>query len=144
MKGRGGEEFVEHLHESFERLGPVVIKRMFGGQGIWYQGLMIGLVADEVLYLKTDPESVAAFTSRGLGPFEFMRAGRAMRTSYFQAPAECLEDRDEAGRWARDAWAAALRAAGKTAGKTPGAREAKLARGSAGRSAAGRARRKAS
>jgi TfoX/Sxy family transcriptional regulator of competence genes len=34
---------------------------------------MFGLIADDVLYLKTDAESIALFTEGGLRPFEYTR-----------------------------------------------------------------------
>lgn len=39
-------EFVEYLKEVFREFGPVSARRMFGGHGIFFDGLMIGLVAD--------------------------------------------------------------------------------------------------
>jgi len=44
-------QFVEYLHEVFERFGPIRIRKMFGGYGVYHGGLMFGLVADDTLYL---------------------------------------------------------------------------------------------
>lgn len=84
-------------------------RKMFGGYGLYHEGLMFALVADDTLYLKADADTVGDYTARGLGPFEYRKGGRIVKMSYFLAPAEILEDRDEAARWARRAYEAALR-----------------------------------
>ena len=51
------DEFVNYLHEVFKAFGPIHTRRMFGGHGVFHEGLMFGLVADGVLYLKADTET---------------------------------------------------------------------------------------
>ena len=102
-------EFVQSLHEVFERLGRIETKHMFGGHGVWHEGRMIALVADETLYLKSDAESAVHFDRLNLQPFTYMRQGKAMPMSYRLAPADLFEDREEAARWGRLAYEAALR-----------------------------------
>ena len=82
---------------------------MFGGFGVFLDGLMFGLVADDVLYLKADAESSQQFESRGLGAFEYTKNGKTMKMSYFLAPEDIFDDKDEAKVWANRAYEAALR-----------------------------------
>jgi DNA transformation protein len=103
-------EFTEQLHEVFERFGPVTLRRMFGGHGVFHDGRMFALVTGDRLYLKADAQTAPAFVEKRLAPFEYMRMGKPARLSYYEAPPEVFEDRDEAARWARIAWEAALRA----------------------------------
>ncbi|MBL8378647.1 MAG: TfoX/Sxy family protein [Burkholderiales bacterium] len=84
---------------------------MFGGHGVWHQGVMIGLVAYDTLYLKVDDETRSQFDARGLGPFLYSRKGKTVALSYHQAPEEMMESPAEAVAWARLAYAAALRGA---------------------------------
>jgi DNA transformation protein and related proteins len=102
-------EFVQSLHEVFERFGRIEIKRMFGGHGIYHEGRMFALVARDTLYLKADLQSAADFDRLRLPAFEYTRQGKTMPMSYREAPAEVFDDRDEAALWARRAWEAALR-----------------------------------
>jgi len=102
-------EFVDYLLEVFAEFGEVTGKRMFGGHGLFHQGLMIGLVADDVLYLKADAETSGKFSERGLSQFEYVKNGKPMKMSYFLAPEEIYDDPEEASRWASIAYAAALR-----------------------------------
>ena len=100
---------VDDLPEVFERFGRVEAKRMFGGFGLFHEGRMLGLVAGGRVYLKTDEENRELFVARKLAPFEYARRGEMTATSYYEAPAEIFEDRDEAAHWARVAWGAVLR-----------------------------------
>ena len=103
-------DFVSYLHEVFEDFGPIRARRMFGGYGIYHDGLMFGLVADDTLYLKVDDQIRPMFEQLGLGPFEYTRNGKVMNLSYYEAPPELLEVRQEATRWAALSYEAALRA----------------------------------
>lgn len=102
-------EFVQSLHEVFERLGRIETRRMFGGHGVWHDGRMIALVAKDTLYLKSDAGSAEHFDKLDLPPFTYVREGKAMPMSYRLAPADLFEDRDEAALWGRRAYEAALR-----------------------------------
>ena len=103
-------EFIEYLNEVFEFFGPVAARKMFGGYGIYRDGLMFGLVQDDTLYLKADAENAPHFEKLGLGKFEYLKAGKVMNIAYYQAPAEVMEDREQAAVWARRSFEAALRA----------------------------------
>jgi DNA transformation protein and related proteins len=104
------KEFIEFLHEVFESFGPIQAKRMFGGYGIYHDGLMFSLVIDNQLYLKSDAENRSFFEAQGLGPFIYNMKGKAVQLSYHQAPEAMLDERELAAQWARRSWDAALRA----------------------------------
>jgi len=107
------KEFVSYLVELMQTIGPVSSKRMFGGHGVFLEGLMFGLVADSTLYLKADSETEKTFSDKGLEPFTYDKKGKEVKMSYYQAPEEALEDSDEMNTWANLAYSAALRAAAK-------------------------------
>ena len=105
--------FTSYVVELMQSVGPVRAKRMFGGYGIFLDALMFGLIADNVLYLKADKETEAEFKSRGLDAFTYNKKDKILTMSYYQAPDETLEDRDEMNDWANKAYGAALRATSK-------------------------------
>ncbi len=104
-------EFCQYLLDMLAPLGNVRIRAMFGGYGVYAGDVMFGLVADDVLYLKTDADNRERFEAAGLPPFTYQgRPDRPpIRMSYAQAPPESLEDADLLCDWARDAVAAARR-----------------------------------
>jgi DNA transformation protein len=111
------KEFVTYLVEHMQPIGSVNAKRMFSGYGIFLDGLMFALVADNVLYLKADKETEDDFKARGLEAFSYQKKGKDYRMSYYQAPEEALEDVDEMSVWAGKAYGAALKAASKKRNK---------------------------
>lgn len=101
--------FVEYLSEVFERFGPIQSKRMFGGYGLYRDGIMFALVADDVLFLKADDETSGFFEAMGLGHFEYVKHEKVVKMSYYLAPEEIFDDPDSAYTWAQRAHEAAMR-----------------------------------
>ncbi len=107
------KEFVTYVVDLMQSIGPVRAKGMFGGHGIFLEGLMFGLIADSVLYLKVDKDTEIEFKARGLEAFTYNKKGKEFKMSYYQAPEETLEDYEEMNSWANKAYGAALKAASK-------------------------------
>ena len=104
-------EFVDYVLELLDTLGPVTARRMFGGYGIFLDGLMFGLIANDMLYLKVDDETKVSYVERGLEAFSFTKLGKQMSMSYFLVPEEAMEDSEEMRLWAEKAYAVAVRTA---------------------------------
>ncbi len=102
-------EFGEYLEDQFREFGAIHIRRMFGGHGVFHDGLMIGLVADEQLYLKTDAETVRRFEELDLPQFGYSKGDKRVGMSYYLAPEDALDDPTEMREWAELAYQAALR-----------------------------------
>ncbi len=98
----------------FAPFGEVSVRAMFGGGGIYHQGVMMGLIADEQIYLKVDEENRPAFEAADQPPFIFERGdGRQIAMSFYLAPDEIFDDPDALIRWTEGAFAAARRAAAR-------------------------------
>lgn len=110
--------FVEHAIDMMRAFGPVEAKSMFGGWGLYHQGLFFALIAEESLYLKVDDVNLGEFEAMGLGPFVYeMKDGEKIVMHYREAPEEALDSPHVMAQWARSAYSAALRAAAKKATK---------------------------
>jgi DNA transformation protein len=101
----------ERITELFSSFGRVTVRRMFGGAGIFADGLMIGLISDGDIYLKADETSVAAFRDEGMKPFTYGKRGGRAVMSYWRMPDRLLDDPEELAQWARAAQGTAQRAA---------------------------------
>ena len=106
-------EFVDYLHEVFAEFGKTNARKMFGGYGVYYDGLMFGLVASDQLYLKVDDTNREDFEALGLNPFEYNKQGKLMKMSYYLAPEVIYDDPDVAAQWAHKSWDIALKNARK-------------------------------
>ena len=116
----------EFIRDLFAQFRPVTMKRMFGGAGLYADGLMFALVFDGAIFLKVDDASIPAFEREGSGPFTYTRAkskGRVGRASlsYWRLPERLYDDPDELAVWAARALAIAQR---KTLAQRPHAKRA--------------------
>jgi DNA transformation protein len=99
------DEFVDYVMDQLSNWAEVSVRRMFGGAGLYREGRMFGLVADDVAYLKVDDSNRDDFLRAGSAPFEpYPEKIKSTVMSYFEIPADVLEDPDELARWAERSW----------------------------------------
>lgn len=107
-------DFIAHVQELMRGAGALSARAMFGGHGIYVDGIIVAIVVADVLYLKTDDETRGRFVDMGLLPFEYeTKNGSRQSTSYYQPPEEALESPAAMREWLRLAQGAALRTAAK-------------------------------
>lgn len=109
----------ELARELFAPLGRIMLKRLFGGAGIYCDALFFALIHDGAIYLKVSPETEALFKAAGSEPFVYHNPKRdkPVQLSYWTLPGEALDDPDCAVLWGRRALASARAAAAKPAKK---------------------------
>ena len=92
----------DFIRDLFSEFGPVDVRRMFSGAGVFADGLMVALIVRDVLYLKSDDAGAARFVAEGCEQFGYTRSGRG-RTAlpYWRVPDRLLDDPSEHAVWAR-------------------------------------------
>ena len=106
------DEYLTYVIDQLECLGPVQSRRMFGGAGLYFEGLFFAIVADYVLYFKVDDSNRGDYEAVGMGPFQpFPDKNTIMQ--YYEAPIDVLENRDTLRDWAGRAVRVAERKADK-------------------------------
>jgi DNA transformation protein and related proteins len=99
----------EFIRDLFAPFGPVTVRRMFGGAGIYCDGLMFGLVFDGAIYLKVDEASIPDFEREGSRPFVYSRKGTGgiveHSLPYWRLPERLYDDPDDLAIWAARALA---------------------------------------
>jgi len=90
----------------------VTARRMFGGVGLYSQGLFFAILADDTLYLKGDARTRDDYRRDGAEPFAYVRKGQLRSMDYWSVSAEILEEPEALGRWVGLALEAAARAKG--------------------------------
>tara|TARA_R110002072_G_scaffold213520_2_gene370787 strand:- start:649 stop:1002 length:354 start_codon:yes stop_codon:yes gene_type:complete len=93
-------ETIRYLLDELHTLGVVSTKRMFGGHGLFVNGLMFSIVVDDVVYLKGDEKSARIYTDAGCPRFTYMRKDKPVHLNYYQAPDSSLDDPLELHHWA--------------------------------------------
>lgn len=101
----------EQLEELFGRLGPIRVKAMFGGYGVYCDELFFAVVIDGDIGLKVDKENEAAFADAGCTPLVYRRTKEPMPMSFWSVPADALDSEEAMRPWARLALDAAVRKA---------------------------------
>ena len=96
------DEFLRFVLDQLSEWGGVSVRRMFGGAGLYRDGKMFGLIADDVAYLKVDELNRHDFVKAGSSPFNpYPDKTKATVTSYYTIPPEVLENRSELAQWAQ-------------------------------------------
>ncbi len=97
------KSFLELVGDLLAPLGPITVRRMFGGASIYAGGVLFALADDDRLYLKADPSTKARYESEGLGPFTYDGKTGPVAMSYWRAPERLYDEPDDMLEWAREA-----------------------------------------
>lgn len=105
--------FHDHVvHDLLADVTGISSRSMFGGWGIYRDGIFFAIITDGELYFKVDGTNRPAFERRNSRPFVYERDGKPITMSYWLVPEEILEDRDELVAWAEASVAVGRRAKG--------------------------------
>jgi DNA transformation protein len=114
------DSFAEFLREQLAPLGRVTLRRMFGKTGVFCDGLMFGMVTDNMLYLRVDDGNRLVFKeAESSPPLNYAKKGETIDLSFWRAPERLFDEPDELVTWARIALAAARRVAAKRGRTAP-------------------------
>ncbi len=113
------DDFIAHLHELLDPFGHVATRAMFGGHGLYLDGIIVGIIDDGRLYLKTDAISESLFAVAGCVAFVYPGKNGPMAMSYRTVPDEAMDSSDAMAPWARFAKEAAMRKATMKKPKSP-------------------------
>lgn len=103
------QAFAAYVVDLMRPFAHVVARPMFGGFGIYLDGLMFALIADERLYFKADALSAPDFVRLGLGPFTYEFKGKVGSLKYYEAPPEAYDEPQHMATWAKRGYECALR-----------------------------------
>jgi DNA transformation protein len=99
----------DRFDDLFAPFGKILVRRMFGAEGLFRDGLMFGIVYEERIYFKTSEESRRVFIAEGTRPLYYkMKNAEGILTSYYELPDRLYDDPEELADWARNAFAVAL------------------------------------
>ena len=114
-------DYLAYVLEQLAGLAGLSARRMFGGVGLYCEELFFGLIDNDTLYLRVNDDNRADYTARGMSAFRPYADRPELSMSYYEAPADVLEDPAQLVSWARRSVAVAM-AAGKLAGKPAASR----------------------
>jgi DNA transformation protein and related proteins len=112
-------DYLNYVLEQLAGLGGVSARRMFGGVGLYCEELFFGLIDNDTLYLRVNDDNRADYTAHGMGQFRPYADRPEVSMTYYETPAEILEDPAQLVVWAQRSVAAALAAAKRPPRATP-------------------------
>jgi endonuclease/exonuclease/phosphatase family metal-dependent hydrolase/TfoX/Sxy family transcriptional regulator of competence genes len=121
------ESYLAFVVEQLGDVKAVVTKRMFGGIGIYSDGVFFAVIDNDTLFFKVDEALAVRYRDRGMPPFAPVPGAKPM-TSYYQVPPDVLEDASTLSQWARDSLAAVVASPGN-AKKKPASKKPRRGRG---------------
>ncbi|KXF77305.1 competence protein TfoX [Paramesorhizobium deserti] len=101
----------DDIRDLFSSLGPIVIKRLFGGKGIYHDGLIIAIEYRDEILLKADEITAPFFEKAGCTQWTYAgkNPSKPVAMPYWSIPGDALDDPDIMAEWARRAYEAAVR-----------------------------------
>ena len=102
------QDYLDFVLDQLADFGEITHKKMFGGVGIYKDGLMFGGIMGGTLHLKVDDQTRPEFIARGMNSFFHGKKSKKL-PSYYEVPIDIVEDRDALKAWTEKAYEAALR-----------------------------------
>jgi DNA transformation protein len=100
-------EYLQYVLEQLAGLGGVTARRMFGGVGLYQDQRFFGIITSDTLYFKVTDANRGDYQARGMQAFRPYPDKPHLSMSYFEVPADTLEDSEECVVWARKSVATA-------------------------------------
>ena len=96
------DEFVDYVIGQLDNWADVSIRKMFGGAGLYCEGTMFGLIADDVAYLKVDVSNRKDFIEAGSSAFNpYPDKAKTAVMPYYEIPVDVLENPEQLAKWAQ-------------------------------------------
>jgi DNA transformation protein and related proteins len=112
------KDFLAYVLEQLRLLSGVTSRRMFGGIGLYADGVFFALIDDDTLYLKVGDSNRAEYLQRGSKPFVPFPDKSEVSMSYFNVPVEVLDEAEDLRRWAQQSVAVARATGSKNKNKS--------------------------
>jgi DNA transformation protein len=95
------DEFLQYVLEQLEGLGVIAARRMFGAIGLYHENRFFALISRDTLYFKVNESNRGDYEARGMGRFRPFADRPQLSMTYYEVPADTLEDAEECVAWAR-------------------------------------------
>jgi DNA transformation protein and related proteins len=116
------DHYLQWVLEQLSGAGRISSRRMFGGVGLYRDGVFFALISSDTLYFKVDDATRCNYEKRGMSQFRPYLDRPLVSMNYYEVPADVLEDPDECVEWALRAVASAAVAKPKSPTRKPGDR----------------------
>ncbi len=95
------DEFLQYVLEQLGGLGAVTVRRMFGAVGLYHGDRFFALISRDTLYFKTNESNRGDYEARGMDRFRPFADKPQLSMTYYEVPADTIEDAEQCVVWAR-------------------------------------------
>ena len=90
---KASQEYLDFVLDKLSLIGDIKSRAMFGGYGIFHEGLMFALISEDILYFKVNESNRDIYKRAESRPFPH-------GISYWEVPADVLENNTKLHEWA--------------------------------------------
>ena len=90
---KANPEYLNFVMDKLSPIGNIRSRAMFGGYGIFYEGSMFALIAEDILYFKVNESNRDMYEKARSKPFPH-------GISYWEVPTEVIEENSKLFNWA--------------------------------------------
>jgi DNA transformation protein len=108
------KEFIDYVQDLLKEFGIINIRPMFGGFGVYKNGIIFALIDDNELYFKADEAAAKLFQRYGSTQFTYENNGKQIGMCYWKVVPEVLDDQEMAKKWADISYHVAINSSKKT------------------------------
>jgi DNA transformation protein and related proteins len=101
------------ISDLFSGLGPVSIRKLFGGKGIYHEGVIVAIELRGELMLKADAAAAPEFERAGCKQWTYTHAktGNHVSMPYWTVPDGAMDSPEDMAVWACKSYEAGKRSA---------------------------------
>jgi DNA transformation protein len=98
------KDYAQYVLDLLSPYGSMTSRAMFGGYGIYKDGLIVGIIVDDELYFKVDESVKKKYEELGSVPFTYNRGDKIFAMPYWKVPIDIMENEDELENWLEGAY----------------------------------------
>ena len=91
------------LYDVLGGMSGITSRGMFGGFGLYKEGIFFGIITNNTLYFKVDEENKPLYEEYGSTPFQYEKKGETVALSYWEVPLAILESPQDIENWVNEA-----------------------------------------
>lgn len=105
------KDYAQYVTEDLmAEIDGISARAMFGGFGMYKDGIIFGLIIENQLYFKVDETNVEKYKNAGSKPFEYDKRGKATTFGYWLVPETILDNLEELRMWVEESAEISLKA----------------------------------
>ena len=90
------DHIIDQAKDLFAEIGAISHRKMFGGAGIYAEGVMFALVLADEIMIKATGSFAEDLEAQGSTPFVYEAKGKSSKMSYWRLPEMAFDGPDEA------------------------------------------------